>query len=93
MEFMDPSLDDTYSPCKLIRCLHIALLCVQKIPVERPSMLEVSWMLRNEATNLMIPNMPGFTEKKDEDVRYDSTTSNLELGSVNDTTVSDLEAR
>ncbi|KAK0602097.1 hypothetical protein LWI29_030297 [Acer saccharum] len=55
MEFMDPSLDDTYSHCTLIRCLHIALLCVQKIPVERPSMLEVSWMLRNEATDLMIP--------------------------------------
>ncbi|KAK0576141.1 hypothetical protein LWI29_012572 [Acer saccharum] len=93
MEFMDPSLDDTYSPCTLIRCLHVALLCVQKIPVERPSVLEVSWMLRNEATNLMIPNMPGFTEKNDEDVRYDSTTSNLELGSVNDMTESSLEAR
>ncbi|KAK2663214.1 hypothetical protein Ddye_001788 [Dipteronia dyeriana] len=88
MEFMDPSLDDTYSPCTLIRCLHIALLCVQKIPVERPSMLEVSWMLRNESTNLMIPNMPGFTKKNVEDVQYDSTMSNLELGSGNDTTLS-----
>ena len=90
---MDPSLDDTYSPCTLIRCLHIALLCVQNIPVERPSMLEVSWMLRNEATNLMIPSMPGFTKKNDEDVQYASTTSNLELGSVNDMTESSLEAR
>ncbi|KAK3226169.1 hypothetical protein Dsin_006031 [Dipteronia sinensis] len=93
MEFMDPSLDDTYSSCTLIRCLHIALLCVQKIPVERPSMLEVSWMLRNEATDLMIPNMPGFSKQTDEDVQYESTTSNLEIGSVNDTTISNLEAR
>ncbi|KAK2659488.1 hypothetical protein Ddye_006021 [Dipteronia dyeriana] len=93
MEFMDPSLDDTYSPCTLLRCLHIALLCVQKIPVERPFMLEVSSMLGNEANNLMIPNMPGFTKKNDKDVQYDSTTSNLEIGSVNDTTVSNLEAR
>ncbi|KAK0602499.1 hypothetical protein LWI29_034068 [Acer saccharum] len=54
------------------------------IPVERPSMLEVSSMLRNEATNLMIPNMPGFTEKNDEVVQYDS---------VNETTISNLEAR
>ncbi|KAK4860101.1 hypothetical protein QYF36_017402 [Acer negundo] len=65
----------------------------KKIPVERPSMLEVSWMLRNEAPNLMIPNIPGFMEKNDEDVRYDSTTSNLELGSANDMTQSSLEAR
>ncbi|KAK3206787.1 hypothetical protein Dsin_020833 [Dipteronia sinensis] len=84
MEFMDPSLDDTDSPCTLIRCMHIALLCVQKIPVERPSMLEVSSMLRNEATNLMIPNIPGFMEKNNEDVQYDS---------VNETTISNLEAR
>ncbi|KAL5772825.1 hypothetical protein ACOSP7_012440 [Xanthoceras sorbifolium] len=97
MEFMDPSLDDTYSRCRLIRCLHIALLCVQEIPIDRPSMLEVSWMLKNEAADLMTPKKPGFSRQNDhddqEDVHYDSTTSNLEIGSVNDATVSDLEAR
>ncbi|KAL5774892.1 hypothetical protein ACOSP7_012449 [Xanthoceras sorbifolium] len=97
MEFMDPSLDDTYSRCRLIRCLHIALLCVQEIPIDRPSMLEVSWTLKNEAADLMTPKKPGFSRQNDhddqEDVHYDSTTSNLEIGSVNDATVSDLEAR
>ncbi|KAL5772844.1 hypothetical protein ACOSQ2_012768 [Xanthoceras sorbifolium] len=97
MEFMDPSLDDTYSCCRLIRCLHIALLCVQEIPIDRPSMLEVSWMLKNEAADLMTPKKPGFSRQNDhddqEDVQYDFTTSNLEIGSVNDATVSDLEAR
>ncbi|KAL5842026.1 hypothetical protein ACOSQ3_012629 [Xanthoceras sorbifolium] len=81
MEFMDPSLDDTYSRCRLIRL----------------SMLEISWMLKNEATDLMTPNKPGFSRQNDhddqEDVQYDSTTSNLEIGSVNDATVSNLEAR
>ncbi|KAL5772848.1 hypothetical protein ACOSQ2_012772 [Xanthoceras sorbifolium] len=97
MEFMDPSLDDTYSRCRLIRCLHIALLCVQEIPIDRPSMLEVSWMLKHEAADLMTLKKPGFSRQNDhddqEDVQYDSTTSNLEIGSVNDATVSDLEAR
>ncbi|PON78889.1 Tyrosine-protein kinase [Trema orientale] len=39
MEFMDPSLEDTLSPCKLIKCMQIALLCVQE-----NSMLEtIAW--------------------------------------------------
>ncbi|KAL5839959.1 hypothetical protein ACOSQ4_012567 [Xanthoceras sorbifolium] len=96
MEFMDPSLDDTYSRCRLIRCLHIALLCVQEISIDRPSMLEVSWMLKNEAADLMTPKKPGFSRQNDhddqQDVQYDSTTSNLEIGSVNDATISNLEA-
>ncbi|KAJ4709631.1 Receptor-like kinase [Melia azedarach] len=41
MKFVDQSLDDTDSSCKLIRCLQIALLCVQESPNDRPSMLEV----------------------------------------------------
>jgi hypothetical protein len=28
MEFMDSTLDDTLSSCRLIRCMQIALLCV-----------------------------------------------------------------
>ncbi|KAH7568451.1 hypothetical protein JRO89_XS06G0001300 [Xanthoceras sorbifolium] len=31
-EFMDSSLDDTYSSCKQMRCLQVALLCVQEVP-------------------------------------------------------------
>ncbi|KAK0579129.1 hypothetical protein LWI29_021523 [Acer saccharum] len=94
MEFMDPSLDDTYSPCRLIRCLHIALLCVQEMPIDRPSMLEVSWMLRNEATNLLIPKKPDLSKQTDHEVvPKESSTSNSEIRSDIDTTVSDLEAR
>ncbi|KAK2644782.1 hypothetical protein Ddye_019977 [Dipteronia dyeriana] len=90
MEFMDPSLEDTYAPCRLIRCLHIALLCVQEMPIERPSMLEVSWMLRNEATNLiMIPKKPALSKQ----TQKESSTSNSEIRSHNDATVSSMEAR
>ncbi|KAB1211872.1 putative cysteine-rich receptor-like protein kinase 35 [Morella rubra] len=31
MQFIDPSLNDSSSPCKLLRCLQVALLCVQEI--------------------------------------------------------------
>ncbi|KAL5774873.1 hypothetical protein ACOSP7_012430 [Xanthoceras sorbifolium] len=41
------SLDDTYSSCKLMRCLRVALLFVQEVPNDRPTMLEVYSMLIN----------------------------------------------
>ncbi|KAF7152037.1 hypothetical protein RHSIM_Rhsim01G0039800 [Rhododendron simsii] len=45
MEFMNPSLDDTNSSCKLVRWRQIVLLCVQENPADIPSMLELSVML------------------------------------------------
>ncbi|KAL9377024.1 hypothetical protein Peur_031144 [Populus x canadensis] len=67
MEIMDPSLDDTLSSCKSIKCLQIALLCVQENPIDTPSMLEVSSMLKNETTIVTIPKRPAFSVKTDED--------------------------
>ncbi|KAI6668333.1 hypothetical protein NL676_016186 [Syzygium grande] len=49
MEYIDPSLDDSSSSCKLMRCMQVALLCVEENLEDRPSMLEVSSMLKNEA--------------------------------------------
>ncbi|PKI18248.1 hypothetical protein CRG98_049478, partial [Punica granatum] len=67
MEFIDPSLVDSASSCKLTRCLQIALLCVQENPMDRPSMLEISSMLRNGTSEITSPKRPAFSIKKDED--------------------------
>ena len=64
---MDLSLDDTNSSCNLIKCLQIALLCVQEDPNDRPSMLEVSSMIKNETLNIMTPKKPAFSKQADED--------------------------
>ncbi|KAJ0030711.1 hypothetical protein Pint_14627 [Pistacia integerrima] len=45
-EFMDESLDNTYSYCKLVRCLQIALLCVQENPIDRPLCWKFSQCLK-----------------------------------------------
>lgn len=94
MEFMDDSLDDTYSPCKLMRCLQIALLCVQKNQVDRPSMVEVLTMLKNESKDIMIPRKPAFSKQN----RQDESLAQLEdyswsTPSINDVTISDLVPR
>jgi hypothetical protein len=63
MEFMDSTLDDTLSSCKLITCMQIALLCVQENANDRPSMLEVSSMLKNEIAALTIPKKASFLKE------------------------------
>lgn len=90
VEFFDPSLDDSFSSCKLTRCLQVALLCVQENPLDRPSMLKISSMLKNENAPIATPKRPSFSTKRDEE--EDSVNRN-KIYSVNDATISDLEPR
>ncbi|XP_050374853.1 putative cysteine-rich receptor-like protein kinase 20 [Argentina anserina] len=91
-DFVDPALDDSVSSCKLLRCMEVALLCVQENPVDRPSMLEVSSMLKNESAAIVSPKKPAFSVKKneDEDHMYKSVE---EIYSVNDATMSEIVPR
>ncbi|XWS70371.1 hypothetical protein CRYUN_Cryun03dG0042400 [Craigia yunnanensis] len=59
---MDPSLDDTTSAYKLLRCMQIAQ-CVQENANDMPTMLEVSSMLRNETTPVATPKRPAFNHR------------------------------
>ncbi|KAJ6857405.1 hypothetical protein NC651_038951 [Populus alba x Populus x berolinensis] len=90
VEFFDPSLDDSFSSCKLTRCLQVALLCVQENRLDRPSMLKLSSMLKNENAPIATPKRPSFSTKRDEE--EDSVLRN-KIYSVNDATISDLEPR
>ncbi|KAI6703205.1 hypothetical protein NL676_012341 [Syzygium grande] len=92
MEFIDPSLDDSSSSCKLVRCMQVALLCVQEKPGDRPSMLEVSSMLKNEFSALNFPKKPAFSINKDED-EDDKCLLKEAIHSVNDASISELFPR
>ncbi|TKY54731.1 Receptor serine/threonine-protein kinase SD1-8 [Spatholobus suberectus] len=91
MELMDDSLDDTSSPCKLMRCMQIALLCVQEHANDRPSMLEVSSMLRSENKSLAAPKRPAFSKVKDEEEVKECQP--LEIISVNNVTITEMVGR
>ncbi|KAK9185778.1 hypothetical protein WN943_026137 [Citrus x changshan-huyou] len=93
VEFVDSSLDDRNSPCKLMRCLEIALLCVQENPNDRPSMLEVSSMLKNETTNTNTPKKPAFSKQVDEIGIELLSTTQLEKCSACDLSFSEVVAR
>lgn len=93
VEFLDPSLDDSTSHCKIMRCMQVALLCVQENSADRPSMLEVDSLLKNEGTPVGTPNMPAFSIKKHEDDKGDTCNSGLKLSSINDVTISQMLPR
>ncbi|EYU22633.1 hypothetical protein MIMGU_mgv1a019955mg, partial [Erythranthe guttata] len=64
MDFMDPSLDNNSSPCKMKRCMQVALLRVQEKWEDRPSMLDVSSMLKSETEIVPTPKIPAFSINK-----------------------------
>ncbi|XP_019233720.1 PREDICTED: G-type lectin S-receptor-like serine/threonine-protein kinase SRK [Nicotiana attenuata] len=92
MKFMDPSLDDTTSSCKLLKCMQISLLCVQKNPLDRPTMLEVSYLLKDVNFAMNSPKRPAFSTREDEEVG-NSNGSVQEIGEVDTATITQLVAR
>jgi len=92
MEFTDPSLDDTNSSCKLIRCIQIALLCVQENPADRPSMPKVSSMLINETIAMNAPKRPAFSVRRDEG-QVQQSPLQQETWSVDSATITQIVAR
>ncbi|CAI8610483.1 unnamed protein product [Vicia faba] len=93
LEFLDPSLDDSTSHCKIMRCMQVALLCVQENSADRPSMLEVDSLLKNEGTPVGTPNMPAFSMKIHGDDKGDTSNSRLKFSSINDVTISEMVPR
>ncbi|KAB5514545.1 hypothetical protein DKX38_028451 [Salix brachista] len=78
IEFIDPFLDDSSSPCKLETCMQVALLCVQENPDARPTMLEAFSMLKSDdSLAIATPEGPGFSEKKKGDMETASSSQQV----------------
>ncbi|CAL1358853.1 unnamed protein product [Linum trigynum] len=97
MEIMDPSLDDSNSTCKLVNCLRIAMLCIQRKPMDRLSMQKVSSMLRDfynidnaEDRNIEIKDVRFFSDAVIDVVQLLEPPANC---STNKVTVTELHAR
>ena len=56
---MDPLLRDAPGT-EIMRCIHIALLCVQKNVADRPTMSAIVLMLNSNSMSLRVPSEPAF---------------------------------
>nr|XP_023923605.1 receptor-like serine/threonine-protein kinase SD1-7 [Quercus suber] len=59
-DIMDPTLKDSCPMHQLLRFIHVALSCLEDSAANRPKMLEVISMLKNETTPLPILKKPAF---------------------------------
>ncbi|XP_075665236.1 G-type lectin S-receptor-like serine/threonine-protein kinase CES101 [Castanea sativa] len=55
LKLFDPTLGDLDHSDQVLRCIHVGLLCVQESPIDRPTMLDVIFMIYNEANKLPAP--------------------------------------
>nr|XP_023889924.1 G-type lectin S-receptor-like serine/threonine-protein kinase CES101 [Quercus suber] len=60
LELIDTALGDLDHIDQVLRCIHVGLLCVQECPVDRPAMLDVIFMIYNEANKLPTPKQLAF---------------------------------
>ena len=92
IEIMDSCLEDSYVESQVLRCIQVGLLCVQKLPQDRPDMPLVVFMLANEGVMLPQPKQPGFFEERNP---IDSDASANEDGhrTANVVTITKVEGR
>ena len=58
---MDKTIVDSCPISEAMRLIHIALLCVQEDPNDRPTMSRVILMLASKSINLPQPSAPPFS--------------------------------
>ncbi|KAL6207033.1 hypothetical protein ACLB2K_024278 [Fragaria x ananassa] len=90
LEVVDPSLGESYPRNEVLRCIHIALLCVQEYAIDRPTMSAVLNMLGNDAA-LPSPRQSAFLLQRNATSGDSSTKDGAD--SVNDVTCTVVEAR
>ncbi|KAG6776906.1 hypothetical protein POTOM_016697 [Populus tomentosa] len=100
LELVDPSLGDSYSRNEITRCLHIALLCVQEDPNDRPTLTSVVLMLTSFSISLPLPREPSSFEQSMTIsslplTELESDQSNIKSKplSVNDVSITELYPR
>ncbi|KAF9666861.1 hypothetical protein SADUNF_Sadunf16G0272800 [Salix dunnii] len=82
---------DSYTPSEALRCLHVALLCVQQRPEDRPNMSSVVLMLGSE-NPLPQPKQPGFFMGSNPPEK-DTSSNKHQSYTANEVTVTQLHAR
>lgn len=92
LEMVDSSVDN-YHANEVLRCIHVGLLCVQENAEERPTMASVVLMLSSETATMPQPKTPGFCLGRNPIETDSSSSKHDETFTVNQVTVTMLNAR
>ncbi|KAL7188156.1 hypothetical protein ACSBR1_038091 [Camellia fascicularis] len=91
-ELLDPMMEGSYPMSKVLRCIQIGLLCVQKCREDRPMMPSVFLMLVSDSAILPQPKQPGFYIERSSIETYDQSLLKS-TPSINEMTMTCLAAR
>ncbi|KAG5235579.1 G-type lectin S-receptor serine/threonine-protein kinase [Salix suchowensis] len=91
LDLIDECLSGSLVSVDVLRCIHVALLCVQQRPEDRPTMSSVVVMLGSE-NPLPQPKQPGFFMGKNPP-EQESSSGKHESYSANEVTLTSLQAR
>ncbi|KAJ0250278.1 putative cysteine-rich receptor-like protein kinase 35 [Hirschfeldia incana] len=97
LKLLDPALDESYQSDEVTRCIHVALLCVQENPEDRPMMSTIISFFTSTTITLQMPHTPGFFFQSSRDQTSEAGGSNS-FGkpitcSINDVSITDLDPR
>ncbi|KDP38976.1 hypothetical protein JCGZ_00733 [Jatropha curcas] len=91
LELIDENIRDSDNESEMVRCINLALLCVQRRPEDRPSMSSVVVMLSSN-NPLAEPKQPGYFMERNPP-EADSSTNKDQSYSANEVSITLLEAR
>ncbi|MBA0606576.1 hypothetical protein Godav_019023 [Gossypium davidsonii] len=91
LELIDTALSDLYNTTEVLRCINVALLCVQQSPLDRPNMSLVLLMLCGDSV-LPQPKQPRFFMERNLPMT-DSISEKNEMFSIYESTITSLEPR
>ena len=88
LDMVDQALNNSYPSAIVLRCIQIGFLCVQENAINRPSMLDVVYMLANE-TPLCQPKKPAFLFNGNQHLPESSTSGGgSSINELTETTIS-----
>jgi len=92
LELMDKEMESSISADEVVRCIQVALLCVQQRTEDRPTMSSVVFMLSNKSAAIQSPKEPAFCIASFS-VKIESTSSGQTGSTANDVTITELTGR
>ncbi|XP_047164832.1 G-type lectin S-receptor-like serine/threonine-protein kinase At1g11300 [Vigna umbellata] len=89
---IDPEVYDPSHHKDILRCIHIALLCVQELAIDRPSMAAVISMLNSEVAFLPPPSQPAFILRQNL-LNSESSKGSHRFSSTNTASITTISGR
>uniref|UniRef100_A0A7N0U7C0 Uncharacterized protein n=1 Tax=Kalanchoe fedtschenkoi TaxID=63787 RepID=A0A7N0U7C0_KALFE len=92
LNLADPAIIDGPRD-EIMRCIHIALLCVQENVTARPTMASVVLMLSSFSLSLPVPSEPAFFNDSCADAKQPDSAHISSNYSINDVSITELDPR